>query len=247
MKDLITINNPKSPISEAYRNIRTNLQFANIDANLKTIIVTSPTAGEGKTTTISNVGITLAGLGKKVIMIDCDFRKPRIHKTFKLSNSKGITNILLENTSYTDYVQNGPVENLEILTCGQIPPNPSEMLSSHKMKNLINSIKEDYDYVLLDTPPVGIVTDACIISTYADGVILVCASGQVEIDMATRAKENLNKVNANIIGVVVNKLPLDNSKAYSYYSYYYGEESKSLNNNNKKRKKKREIFSKLVG
>lgn len=241
MKELIVHNDPKSPIAEAYRNIRTNMQFANLDRNLKTIMITSSTQGEGKTTTISNVAISLSTLGKKVIIIDSDLRRPRIHKAFNLTNNKGLTDALLENSSYKEYIQKGPGENLYILTAGQIPPNPSEMLSSNSMKKLIEEIKEEYDYVLIDAPPVVIVTDAAIISTFADGVILVCASGEAEIEIIKRAKENLQKVNANILGVVINKLPLDNSKSYSYYSYYYGEEE---NKNNKF--KKRNKFQKVV-
>lgn len=238
MKNIIVHNNPKSPISEAYRNIRTNIQFANLDKNLKTILVTSSTQGEGKTTTISNIAVSLADLGKKVILIDCDLRKPRIHKNFNLTNSKGITDLLLENEEYKSYVHKLSIENLEILTAGQIPPNPAEMLSSNKLKKLIEEIKNDYDYVLIDTPPIIVVTDAAILSTFTDGVIIVCASGQVEIDLAKRAKENLEKVNANILGVVLNKLPLNNNKSYSYYSYYYGEEEN---------KKEKGILSKAIG
>ncbi|SHK56867.1 CpsD/CapB family tyrosine-protein kinase [Tepidibacter formicigenes] len=239
-RKLIVRDNPKSPISEAYRNIRTNIQFANIDKNLKTIMLTSATQGEGKTTTISNIAVTLADLGKKVIVIDCDLRKPKVHKIFKISNTNGITDILLENTSYKEYVNKDIIENLHVLTAGQTPPNPAEMLSSNKMKDLIETIKKDYDYVLIDTPPVAVVTDAAIISTFTDGVVLVCASGQVEIDLVKRSKENLKKVNANILGVILNKLPLDISKSYYYYSNYYGGET----NNSKKRKG---ILSKVVG
>lgn len=239
MKDLIVHKNPKSPIAEAYRNIRTNIQFANIDENIKTIMVTSSTQGEGKSTTISNIAITLANLGKKVILIDCDFRRPKIHKNFNLTNKKGMTDILLENSSYHGYVQKGIIDNIDILTAGQIPPNPAEMLSSNRMKRIIEEIKNDYDYVLIDTPPVVVVTDGAIISTFCDGVILVCASGSIEIDLAKRAKENLEKVNANILGVVLNKLPLKSNSYYNYYYYHYTEEE------NKKPKKS--ILSKVNG
>ncbi len=224
MKELIVYNNPKSPISESYRNIRTNMQFANLDKNLKVVMITSPTQGEGKTTTISNIAVSFANLGQKVLLMDGDLRRPRVHKAFHLKNNKGLTDILLEGASYKDYLQKGPVENLEILSAGQIPPNPSEMLSSNRMKKLMEEIKKEYDYVLIDAPPVIVVTDALILSTLTDGVVLVVAAGEGEIEMAKRAKENLEKVNANLLGAVVNKLSLKNKKAQSYYGYYYGEE-----------------------
>lgn len=220
MKELIVRNNPKSPISEAYRSIRTNLQYANIDKKFKTILVTSATAGEGKTTTLSNIAATLADAGNRVLIVDCDFRKPRIHKFFGLSNKQGLTDILLESLDYKEQLQKIQYDNIWVLPSGTIPKNPSEILLSSAMKNFLEKIKEDYDYILFDTPPVIPVTDATIMSTYIDGAILVCASGELNIDMGKKAKESLEKVGANILGVVLNKVPM-NAKKYEYYYYYH--------------------------
>lgn len=222
MKELIVKNQPKSPISEAYRRIRTNIEFSNVDNEFKSILFVSATASEGKTTTISNVAMTLKDAGKKVIIVDCDLRKPRIHKFFDLSNKKGLTDILIENIDYKLYIQRHEVSSLDIITSGKIPDNPSELLVSNSMKRFIEKLKENYDYILIDAPPIVPVTDGTILASFLDRVVLVCASGQVEIDMAKRAKEALDKVGANILGTVLNKVAVD-SKKYSYYYYYRNE------------------------
>lgn len=222
MKELIVKNQPKSPISEAYRRIRTNIEFSNVDNEFKSILFVSATASEGKTTTISNVAMTLKDAGKKVIIVDCDLRKPRIHKFFDLSNKKGLTDILIENIDYKLYIQRHEESSLDIITSGKIPDNPSELLVSNSMKRFIEKLKENYDYILIDAPPIVPVTDGTILASFLDRVVLVCASGQVEIDMAKRAKEALDKVGANILGTVLNKVAVD-SKKYSYYYYYRNE------------------------
>ncbi|MDD3417094.1 MAG: CpsD/CapB family tyrosine-protein kinase [Lachnospiraceae bacterium] len=219
MKELIVHNSSKSPVSEAYRGIRTNIQFANVDNNIKTILMTSSAPGEGKTTTLCNVAMTMADAGHKVIIIDCDLRKPRIHKFFEVSNRVGITDILLKGEDFKSFLRGGFHPNLEIITSGKIPSNPSEILYSNAMKNLIEKIKMEYDYVFIDTPPVIAVTDAVIMSQYIDGVVLVCSSGKTEVEMVKKAKESLAKVNANILGVVLNKIPLKGQKYANYYYY----------------------------
>ena len=225
MKELIVKNSPKSPISEAYRGIRTNLQFANVDKNFKTIMVTSATAGEGKTTTLCNVAATLADAGNKILIIDCDLRKPRIHKFLNLSNAIGVTDILLNGYDYKKFVNKIEYNNISVLTSGHIPKNPSELLSSESMKKFIELLKMEYDYIMIDTPPVVPVTDGVIMSTYIDRVIMVCSSGELNIDMGKRAKESLEKVGANILGVVLNKVPM-NAKKYEYYYYYHQKDGK---------------------
>ena len=212
-------NSSKSPVSEAYRGIRTNIQFANVDNNIKTILMTSSAPGEGKATTLCNVAMTMADAGHKVIIIDCDLRKPRIHKFFEVSNRVGITDILLKGEDFKSFLRGGFHPNLEIITSGKIPSNPSEILYSNAMKNLIEKIKMEYDYVFIDTPPVIAVTDAVIMSQYIDGVVLVCSSGKTEVEMVKKAKESLAKVNANILGVVLNKIPLKGQKYANYYYY----------------------------
>lgn len=186
-------------------------------------MVTSSTAGEGKTTTLCNVAATLADSGYKVIIIDCDLRKPRIHKFFGISNHAGITDILLKGDAYEDYLHKSFHKNISVIPSGNIPTNPSELLNSTAMRKFIDRLKENYDYIFIDTPPVVPVTDAVIMSTYIDRVILVCASGSLEIDMAKKAKESLDRVGANILGVVLNKIPVNASK-YQYYYYYRNEE-----------------------
>ena len=225
MKELILKKLPKSPISEAYRGIRTNLEFANIDKNYRTIMVTSSTAGEGKTTTLCNVAAAMADNGSRVLILDCDLRKPRIHKFFELSNASGLTDILLRGDDYKQYVQDINYKNISVITAGSIPKNPSELLSSEAMKKFISVVKEDYDYVMIDTAPVVPVTDAVIMSTYIDGVIIVCSSGNINIEMAKKARESLTRVGANILGVVLNRVPVD-AKKYAYYYYYHQNDGK---------------------
>ena len=226
MKDLIVHNLPKSPISEAYRGIRTNLLFANVDKNVKTILVTSATSGEGKTTTLCNLAMTLADLGHKVIVIDCDLRKPRIHKFLEVSNQAGLTDVLLRDVAHSQFLHRGVHENLSVLTSGRIPRNPSELLNSNAMKLFLETLKQEYDYILIDTPPVLPVTDTVIMSTYIDRVVMVCASGIVDVDHAKKAKDTLEKVGAQIMGVVINKFPI-NGKKYQYYYYYSAQESEA--------------------
>ena len=221
---LITIKNPKSPISEAYRTLRTNIQFSNIDGNLRTICVTSSGPGEGKSTTISNLAETFAQAGKRVVIIDCDLRKPRIHKIFNLSNTMGMTNLLVGQVDIQSVEQKAG-SDLTVITSGPIPPNPSELLGSTMMKNLLNEFKKQYDIVLIDAPPVGIVTDAAILSTIVDGTILVVASGRTEIDGAKRAKQLLENVGARILGVAMTMIPVSKKGYYGYqYNSYYSNE-----------------------
>lgn len=230
---VITHTNPKSPISEAYRVLRTNIQYSSIDKQLKTIVVTSSGPMEGKTTTAVNMAITFAQAGNKVLLIDSDLRKPRIHKIFMLSNHSGLTNMIAVHDDYRKYIRESDIPNLDVLPCGTIPPNPSELLSSNTMLQFMKDVKNDYDIIFMDAPPVGSVTDAAIISTFVDGTILVANSGRVETGALKKAKELLDKVNANILGVVLNKLSKSASGSYYYYQYdYYGD-------GERKRKKKK--------
>lgn len=235
----ITHTNPKSPISEAYRVLRTNIQYSSFDTPLKAIIVTSAGPGEGKTTTIINLAITFAQMGSRVLLIDADLRRPKVHKVLGIDNRTGITNFLAIHDNYQKYINKCPVENLDILTSGAIPPNPSELLNSNAMKQFIQKTKEDYDIIFIDSPPIGTVTDAAILSTIVDGTILVAASGVVERDALVRAKELLSKVKANIIGVVLNKLDKNaQGNYYYYYYYYYGENNETQSGRKTKRRRK---------
>ncbi|MEG0152644.1 MAG: CpsD/CapB family tyrosine-protein kinase [Cellulosilyticaceae bacterium] len=222
LKRLITRRNPKSPISEAYRTMRTNIEFSNLDKEIKTIVVTSSQQNEGKSTVIANLAVSFAGMeNKRVLIIEGDLRNPTVHRMFNISNTHGVTDILTGQKSFEECVHTTEMTGLHVLSCGKIPPNPAEMLASNKMKIFIESLKDHYDYIFIDSPPIGIITDAGIISTYADGTILVVASNEVDIEMAKIAKERLDKVSANILGVVLNKFE-DTSGSYGYYNYYYG-------------------------
>lgn len=233
MIDLIMAKNPKSPISEAYRIIRTNIDFSSIDKEIVTILVTSSEPEEGKTTTASNIALAYAQTGKKTLLLDCDLRKPGIYKMFKISNSIGFSNMMADNLKFTDIVYSFN-ETLDILPAGTVPPNPSEILSSNKMKNFIKEASESYERIIIDSPPVNVVTDTQILSSIADGVIFIVRSGKINIDSANRAKELLLKAKANILGVVLRRVR-DSRRKYgpSGYYYYYSEEG-----NKKKRKKK---------
>ena len=232
MNRIISIKNPKSPIAEAYRGIRTSIEFSNLDKNLQVITVTSSMQNEGKSTVLANLAVSFANLDKKVLIMEGDLRNPSVHRMFNISNIKGLTDILLQNKVFADCVHCTDVKNLHVLTCGAIPPNPSEMLSSKKIRDFIESLREYYDYIFIDAPPIGIVTDAGIISTYTDGCIFVVGAGDADIEMAKVSKERLEKVGANILGVVLNKF--ESSGASGYYNYYYEQETGRKARNKKK-------------
>ncbi|NLO25853.1 MAG: CpsD/CapB family tyrosine-protein kinase [Clostridiales bacterium] len=223
---LIVHKDPKSPASEAYRTLRTNIQFSSLDNPMKTIVITSAGPGEGKTTSVINLGTAMAQSGLKVLLIDGDLRKPQIHKTFEIFNGPGLTDVLVNGPDYREGVSSTYIAGLEILSAGTIPPNPSELLASDRMKQFLGEIRENYDFVLIDTSPAAVVTDASILSAMVDGTILVCASGKVSVEKARRAKELLEGVNANIVGAILNKLTTDQKDYFQYYYAYHGKEYK---------------------
>ncbi len=229
MNGLIVHERPKSPISEAYRSLRTNIQFANLDNNMKTILITSATPGEGKTITLLNLAVAMAQNDQRVIVIDCDMRKPRIHKILGISNKSGLAEYLMEGNNIDEYINRLYKLNIDVMTSGKIPSNPSELLNSNVMKEMVEFLEKKYDYIFFDSPPVVPVTDAVVMSSYIEGAILVVEFGKVAVDMVKKAKESLESGGVNILGVVLNKIPVNNSKAYKSYYYYYEEsESKSV-------------------
>ncbi|HEY5537694.1 MAG TPA: CpsD/CapB family tyrosine-protein kinase [Acetobacterium sp.] len=242
MKDsIITFKEPKSPISEAFRKMRTNITFSDIDHELQVLAITSTDKSEGKTTILGNYAVALAQSGKRTLIIDCDLRRPQMHRKFDLGNGKGLTNILLKEIDIVDGIQKTEVPDLFIITSGPIPPNPSEILASRRMGVVIDDLKNNFDYILLDAPPVGMVTDAAVLSPVVEGYIVVVSLGQCNRDGVRYAIENLKKINARIIGVVANKVPV--SKRHGYYGYYYNayyEEEAIINGETKKEKRKRE-------
>ena len=229
MINLIARENPKSPVSEAYRTIRTNIQFAGVDKAMKTIVFTSTAQDEGKSTVVANLGIVMAQAGQKVVIMDCDFRNPTQHRLFKLQN-KGLSNCIATGKDVLEIVQSSGTPGLDILTSGPVAPNPSEILASNRMKTVIEELKGKYDYVLIDTPPVLPVTDSSVIGSIADGTILLTAWNQITPAMAKEAKTRLEQAGAKILGVILNKVEVA-SKGYGYgygygYYYYYGHEEK---------------------
>ena len=224
---LIANSEAKSPVSEAYRTIRTNIKFSNIAGKeLKTIMVTSAIPNEGKSTTISNLAVVMAQAGHSVVVCDCDFRNPTQHKIFNLSN-KGLSNCVATGSNVMDIIQRTSIPNLYVLTSGPVAPNPSELLASQNMVDILNELKQHFDYVLVDTPPIMPVTDAAVVSGKVDGTIMVIASGTVSPAIAVEAKTRLEQAGAHLLGVVLNKVDVSGNSHYGYgYYYYYGSEHK---------------------
>lgn len=209
---------PKSIAAESYRTLRTNIQYSSFDKEYKTIVVTSSEQGEGKSTTAGNLALSMAQGEKKVILIDCDLRKPSLHKKFQISNLVGLSDVIVGKSDLASAVHRYN-KNLVILPSGKIPPNPSEMLSSKTMTKLLETLKEGFDYIIIDTPPVQAVTDSQILSVKADGTILVVKSERTKKESVQNAIDLLKKVNANIIGTVLNGIDASRNKYYYYYEY----------------------------
>ena len=207
--------------AEAYKSLRTNLQFLSIDKNIKRILITSSIPGEGKTIVAINMAITLAETGAKVIVIDCDLRKPSIHKYLNLSSksSGGLTGLLSKKAEVDECVTFLSDLNIFTIAAGPLPPNPVELLSSSRMAEVMDLLSEQYDYIVVDTPPVSVVTDAAAMSQNCDGVVFVVRQNSTKIESAQLAKKNLQNVGANVIGCVLNAFSAKTSKAYAYYSY----------------------------
>jgi non-specific protein-tyrosine kinase len=219
-EQLVTIADPRSPVSEAYRALRTNIQFSSLDTPLRTLLITSTGPDEGKSTSLANLGVTFALAGVRVILVDCDLRRPNLHDIFDIDNSRGLTSLFIEEERVLDFEDKAifketAVANLKVLPSGQTPPNPSELLGSMRMSRIIESLKATADLVLFDSPPILAVTDAAILSRKLDGVLLVISAGQTKRDRAIKAKAMLEKANARVIGVVLNNARVDTS-AYSY-------------------------------
>lgn len=220
--DIITIRSPKSVISESFRTMRTNTSFAEVDRNIKVITISSTEKNEGKTTIVSNYAVTLTQMGKKVIIVDCDLRRPSIQRFFKRNEKIGLTNVLIDSNSVEEAIVTTDIPGLSLMLSGPVPPNPSEMLGSNRMIALIEELKEEFDYILIDTPPIGVVTDAMMLSKETDGYILVVSIGQVEKKGMEQLVEMMNNAGAVILGTLINKVPVNNSR-YRQYGYYYGE------------------------
>jgi capsular exopolysaccharide synthesis family protein len=215
---LITVADPRSPVSEAYRTLRTNLDFSSLDKPLKTMLVTSAGPEEGKSTVLANLAVTTAQTGRKVILVDCDLRRPTLHNMFNLKNDAGLTTMVVDDAAMeSPPLQNTWVEGLRLVSSGPLPPNPSELLGSRRMEEIVAALLERADVVLFDAPPVVAVTDAAVLATKVDGVLLVINAGGTKRDYARAAKARLEKVNANLLGAVLNNVRFDVS-LHRYYA-----------------------------
>jgi non-specific protein-tyrosine kinase len=215
---LVTQTDPRSPVSEAYRTLRTNLEFFSLDEPIRTLVVTSPGAEEGKSTVLANLAVVLAQGGKQVILADCDLRRPTQHTLFGLDNATGLTTMMLSEGAQSEPpLRETPVDGLRVLPAGPSPPNPAELLGSRRMKGAIAVLLEQADVLLFDAPPVLAVTDALVLAVQTDGVLLVVKAGGTRREHVQRAKEQLERVNARIVGAVLNNAPTDQT-LQSYYA-----------------------------
>ena len=226
---LITLEQTKSPISEAYRTLRTNVQFTNVDSETQKIMITSSGPREGKSHTVANLAVSVAQSGKSVLIIDADLRNPTQHKLFGLENGEGLSVSLVQDQDYREYIRETAVPGVMVLPAGPVPPNPAELVGSKRMKLLIEEVSKQFDMVLIDTPPVIAVTDAAILAQEVDGVILVLAAGEVDKGYALKAKALLDKLGVKILGAVLNKVDM-NTKEYYYYYYYNADATKKKHN-----------------
>jgi non-specific protein-tyrosine kinase len=214
--NLITLTDPRSPVSEAYRTLRTNLSFSSLDRPLKTLVVTTPAPDEGKSTTVANLAVTMAQGGRRTILVDCDLRRPSLHAVFELEPEPGLTNLILEEGGRPPLLQTA-VPGLQVLTSGPKPPNPADLLGSQRMDLVIEQLAEMADIVLFDAPPVIAVTDAALLGAKVDGVLLVISAGHTRRDHAERARDMLLRANARLIGAALTNAPKDSSLT-DYYS-----------------------------
>jgi len=212
---LIALRDPRSPAAEAYRTLRTNIQFSSLDKPLQTLLATSTAPDEGKSTTIANLAVTMAQAEQRVILVDCDLRRPSLHTLFDLSNETGLTSMILAQEDADIPLQDTGVAGLRLLASGPLPPRPADVLGSRRMEAAIARLRAEADIVLFDTPPVVAVIDAAVLATKVDGVLLIFQANQTNRDRARQARQILEKVKANIVGVVLNNAPAE--QGYGYY------------------------------
>jgi capsular exopolysaccharide synthesis family protein len=227
---LVAHIDPKSPAAEAYRTLRTSIQFAGLDHKCRSIVVTSSSPGEGKSTTVANFGVVLAQTGSTVCLVDSDLRRPTLHRIFGLSNSRGLTTALLDGVPFSEVAQPTSVAGLSVLTSGPLPPNPAELVGSNRMREALDAAGE-YDMILLDSPPVVSVSDAIALATFADGVVMVVQTGKVPHEVIRRAIGQILAVKGRILGVVMNGVNMKRDgyyyDYYRYYNSYYSPETKT--------------------
>ncbi len=215
---LITLTNPRSPVSEAYRTLRTNLSFYSLDSPIQTLVIGSPTPHENSAETAANLAVTMAQSGLRTILVDCDLRRPSLHTYFEKQMAPGLTHTLLDENVKL-HLQPTAVENLSLLTAGNKPPNPADLLGSHRMDQVLTQLKAKSDMVLFCAPPITAVADAAVLGSKVDGFLLIVQAGQTKRDQAQRAQEILQTANVRIVGVTLTNAPKDGSMGG-----YYGEE-----------------------
>jgi capsular exopolysaccharide synthesis family protein len=218
---------PRSGVTEAYRTLRTNVEFASVDARIQTLLVTSSMPGEGKTVTAANLAVVFAQAGQRVLMVDADLRQPGVHRVFDLPNAHGLTTLLRRDDVSLDVVlQKTEQDNLRVLTTGPLPPNPAELLGSHRMREITDRLKAEADFVIFDSLPLQAVTDSAILSAFLDGTLLVVDAGRSRRRAVRLAREALERADATVIGAVLNRIPVGaRSDHADYYGGVYGTES----------------------
>jgi capsular exopolysaccharide synthesis family protein len=239
--EIIAYNMPKSTASEAYRGLRTSLLFSSAGNPPQVLMITSAGPGEGKTLTSVNLATTMAQFGSKVILIDCDLRRPRLHRVMKIDRENGTSNILAGSQDHASLIQHTEIKNLDVIPSGPVPPNPSELLGSLRMQKLIETLRKHYDRIIIDSPPVTAVTDSTMLSNVVDGVVLVVRAGETAKDVVVNGLDSLRSVKAKILGAVLNGVNIgkDSYYYYQYYYYYYGDDgAKKKKNKRKKRSTK---------
>ncbi|MBP7212694.1 MAG: polysaccharide biosynthesis tyrosine autokinase [Anaerolineaceae bacterium] len=217
---LFVARNPRSPVSEAFRALRTNIEYSSVDKKVQAVLITSSGESEGKSTVAANLAVVEAQAGKKVVLIDTDMRRPKVHVQFNKPNRMGLTDLIAGKLSINEVLK--PIEmteNLSIITCGTIPPNPAELLGSERMTEILKDLRERFDFVIIDTPPM-IVSDAQILSSKVDGLIFVIIPGKTKIIAAKRPLEELERIGARVLGVIANKIPKNRDYYYGGYNYY---------------------------
>ena len=224
--DLVTLHSPKSTASESFRGIRTGVLFSSADKPPQVILVSSSGPGEGKTVCASNLAVAMAQSGSRVVLLDCDMRRPRLHKMFNISRDVGVSNVLVGSNTLAEALVVDAAPNLDVIPCGPIPPNPSEIIGSNKMKDLIEVLRKDYTRIIIDSPPVTAVTDSAVLAQAADGLILVIRAGDTPRQIVQNGVSHLKALNAPILGAVLNGVNTgkDSYYYYQYYYYYYGED-----------------------
>ena len=232
-RPVVLVDQAPFQVEEAYNSLRTNIQFLSADKKIKKLVITSSSPMEGKTTVTANLGISMAKAGLKVMVISSDLRKPRLTRLLGVPMNPGLTNILIEDMVPERVIVKSKTYGIDIIPSGPIHPNPSELLGSYKMRGLLQKFEENYDYIIMDTPPASLMTDAAVLGQHADGVVLVVAHKRSTYDMVDGTIENLKNAGANIVGTVFTDVDMSKMrKGYNYkYKYHrYYENCKSTNN-----------------